>query len=172
MPYRIVKGDLLEAKTEYIVQQNCCTAVRAHGLSKAIATKWPEINPYKDRKVYKNNWCVAEDRPEPGSIHVYEFEESDSLKGVICAFAQVSHSKPGTYDDPLGLVKNDSAKDRKQYFAECLEGILELKPKSVGFPYKIGCGLAGGHWPSYEKIIKDWSEKNPSIDVVVYQIDR
>ena len=81
MPYRIVKGDLLEATTEYIMQQNCCTAVRAHGLSKAIAAKWPEVNPYKERRAHKGNWAVKEDRPEPGSILVYEFEEGSGATG-------------------------------------------------------------------------------------------
>ncbi len=170
MPYQVVKGDLLEADVDYIVQQNCCTAVKAAGLSKAIATKWPQVNPYKERKAYKNNWAVAEDRPEPGSILVYEFE-NENLKGVVCAFAQVSHSKPGVYNDPLGFVKEDSAKDRQRYFKECLDAIVELKPKSVGFPYKIGCGLAGGSWSVYEKILQSWSQENPSISVLVYQIE-
>lgn len=87
MPYTVIQGNLLEADTEYIVQQNCCTAVRAHGLSQIIANKWPEINPYKDRKSFKGNWSIAKDRPEPGSILVYEFEDPNTIKGVICAFA-------------------------------------------------------------------------------------
>ena len=150
MPYKITEGDLLKASTEYIVQQNCCTAVRAHGLSEIIASKWSEVNPYKDRKKYKGNWAVKEDRPEPGTIMVYELvypeQREDQLKGVICAFAQYCHGKPGIYKDPLGLDKKDKSTDRIGYFRECIETITELNPKSVGFPYRIGCGLAGGDW--------------------------
>ena len=172
MPYKVITGNLLEATTEYIVQQNCCTALKAKGLSEAIATKWPGVDTYKDRKRYKGNWAVKEDRPEPGTIEVYTFDPpSTFLKGVISAFAQVCHGKPGVYKDPLGLDTKDSASDRQTYFTECLEAIATLEPKSVGFPYKIGCGLAGGSWTIYEKILKTWSQKNPTIDVVVYKMD-
>ena len=161
MMYSIVKGDLLCASTEYIVQQNCCTALKPFGLSEAISKKWPEVNPYKERKQYKGNWSVKEDRPNPGSIYVYTFEEPllTGLKGVICAFAQYTHGKPGKYKDPLGLDTDDSFIDRIEYFKECLEAIATLQPKSVGFPFKIGCGLAGGSWTVYEKIIQDWCKR-------------
>ena len=173
---RYIIGDLLEADTEYIVQQNCCTALRAHGLSETIAKKWPYVNPYKDRRKYKGNWAVLEDRPQPGSIMIYEFDpqQDSGLKGVICAFAQVSHSQPRRYKDPLEMDEKlgDDFIDRIRYFSECLEAIstIEPKPKSVGFPYKIGCGLAGGNWTKYEYLIKKWSEKNSDIDVCIYRL--
>ncbi len=173
MPYKIVKGDLLNADTEYIVQQNCCTSTKTSGLSEAIAKKFPGANIYEDRRTYKGNWAVLEDRPEPGTIFLFEFENSKEgeLKGIICAFAQYTHGKPGMLQDPLGADVKDSAKDRQGYFQSCLEQILLLEPKSVGFPYKIGCGLAGGSWSIYEKMIRDWSVKNPKIDVVIYQLE-
>ncbi len=173
---RYIEGDLLEADTEYIVQQNCCTALKARGLSEAITKKWPVVNPYKDRRRYKGNWAVLEDRPNPGSLLIYEFgpKPETGLKGVICAFAQVGHGMPGRYKDPLEMDEKlgDSLIDRIRYFSECLESIstIEPKPKSVGFPYKIGCGLAGGNWTKYEHLIQKWSEKNPSIDVRIYRL--
>jgi O-acetyl-ADP-ribose deacetylase (regulator of RNase III) len=163
MPYSIVNGNLLDATADYIVQQCCCTALKPSGLSKAIADKWPEANPYKNRRRYKYNWAVAEDRPQPGTIATYG--------RVVCAFAQVCQGKPGAYKDPLGLDQNDSAANRADYFAKCLEAILDLKPASVAFPYKIGCGLAGGSWHIYEDIIKKWSDKNPSIQVTLYKLE-
>lgn len=175
MPCRIVKGDLLKADTEYIIQQTCCTAIKAHGLSEHIAAKWPQINPYKERKKLKGNWSVAEDRPEPGSILIYEFDvpKITGLKGVICAFAQYCHGRPHIYKDPLELDEKfgDNPVDRIRYFKECLEGIASLNPKSVGFPYKIGSGLAGGSWIKYEKLIQDWSDLHPDIDVRIYKLE-
>jgi hypothetical protein len=47
---------------------------------------------------------------------------------------------------------------------------IGLKPESVGFPYKIGCGLAGGDWKLYESEIKRWSIEN-SIHVKVYKLE-
>ncbi len=171
MPLTILSGNLLEATTEYIVQQNCCTACKAEGLSAAIATKWPKANPYQTRRRLKGNWCVLADRPSPGSILVYELDSSNPIKGIICAFAQVCHGKPGMLKDPLGNGIPDSSVDRQTYFKECLEAIATLEPKSVGFPYKIGCGLAGGSWVAYEKILREWSQKYPSINIILYKMD-
>ncbi len=174
MPYSIVQGDLLNANTEYIVQQTNCTAIKPHGLSEMISSKWMQINPYKERRKLRNNWAIAEDRPEPGTILVYEFDIPiiTGLKGVICAFAQYSHGKSHTYKDPLGFDEKygDDSIHRIQYFNECLEAIASLHPKSVGFPYKIGCGLAGGSWIKYEKLIRNWSDSNPEIDVRIYKL--
>lgn len=171
MAYTLIQGNLLDADTEYIVQQNCCTAIKASGLSQNISNKWDHINPYKNRKNFKRNWSVAEDRSTPGSITVYQIDDDKPLKGVICAFAQYCHGKPGSYKDPLNININDSADDRLNYFIQCLNSIKDLNPKSVGFPYKIGCGLAGGSWSLYDKIIKKWALENPNIIVKVYKLD-
>lgn len=172
MPITHITGDLLEATTEYIVQQTCCTALRAHGLSETIAKRWPTVNPYAERRVYRGNWSVPADRPEPGSITLYEFESplSSGLRGVICAFGQYCHGRPGKYSDPLGLDKGiDTPAHREKYFELCLEAIATLEPKSVGIPYRIGSGLAGGDWDIYYGMIQRWSESHPEIEVVIYK---
>jgi hypothetical protein len=173
--YTLVIGDLLEADTEYIVQQNCCTATRVHGLSEIIAKKWPAINPYIIRKPLRGNWAVAEDRPEPGTIMVFPLASTDSkngIKGVICAFGQYCHGKPNVYKDPLGLDSKDSRVDREEYFKQCLEAISKITPtpKSVGFPFKIGSNLAGGSWIHYERMIRVWAESHPEITVKIYRL--
>lgn len=176
MPLEFISGNLLEAETEFIVQQCCCTAIKSHGLSADIASKWSDVNPYKSRRQYFRNWAIEDDRPIPGSIEIYEFETHDSYKywpkGVICAFAQYNHGKSGKYIDPLKLDKKygDSPDNRIQYFKDCLDLIASQKIKSIGFPYKIGCGLAGGCWEKYLSIIKKWSNDNPEIKVYIYKL--
>ena len=167
MPYSFVTGDLLESDCEYIAQQNCCTAVRAHGLSALISTEFPEVNPYSCRKVYRGNWSTAETRGVPGTIQVYRGVTDYS---IICMFAQYNHGKPGVYKDPLGLDTHDTPADRMGYFRKCLEEISKLSPKSVGFPFKIGSGLAGGSWLLYERMIRQWSTENPEIIVKIYRL--
>lgn len=47
-------------------------------------------------------------------------------------------------------------------FEKCVSAIKLYAEKynySVGFPYKIGCGLAGGDWEIVLKIIKKYFEK-------------
>lgn len=172
MPLNYIEGDLLEAEVDFIVQQNCCTAVKAHGLSETIAIKWPSVNPYKDRRKFKGNWAIVEDRPLPGTIEIYEFDKPSPMGGVICAFAQYNHGRSGRFHDPLELDKKygDDPIDRIRYFKSCLDVIAGENPQSIGLPYKIGCGLSGGSWTKYESIIEQWSTENPDIDITIYKL--
>lgn len=158
----VKEANLLEATEEYIVQQNCCTAIRAQGLSAAIAAKWPECNPYSSRKPFapRLNWAADPDRDTPGTIRI--------LGGrVICAFAQYKH---GSGKDPSSIVYPDDKESRCVYFQQCLEKIAELAPKSLAFPYGIGCGLAGGNWSVYSAMINDFAQKYPNISIVLYRL--
>lgn len=160
------QGDLLNSAEEYIVQQCCCTALKAHGLSATIAERWNSINPYIHRRRLRYNWAKVEDRPIPGSIQVLKQDD----RSVICLFGQYIHGKPGVYKDPASTGIPDTYEDRFRYFQEGLEHITELRPRSVAFPYKIGCGLAGGDWKKYKQALEDWAKRNPSIHVVVYKL--
>ena len=179
MPYTIVRGNLLDSTEQFIVQQTCCTAIKPHGLSACIAAKWPSCNPYSSRRKAKGNWAIADDRPTPGTIQLMD-TDTDKGTTVICAFAQYCHGKPGVYKhkDPLGLPHTDSLEDRFRYFQDCLlqiSTLLQTKPtdtkqQTIAFPYRIGCGLAGGSWPRYEAELKAWSDANPAFDVKLYQL--
>lgn len=169
MSYRIVTGDLFNANVDFIVQQTCCTAMIPKGLSKAVSDKYPHINPYSCRKRFKYNWATQETRSDPGSIEYFPTPDS-TFKGVICLYAQYTHGKPGVYKDPLNIDVPDTSLDRLEYLEKCLEELyIKHTPKSVGIPFKMGCGLAGGHWPTYENIIRKWSDKY-SVDVTVFRI--
>jgi hypothetical protein len=160
-----INEDLLNSTEEYILQQNCCTSIKVQGLSEAIAKKWPEANPYKSRIRLQGNWATLESRPKPGSIEVL-----GNTRKIACLFAQYSHGKPNTLKDPSGIVIDDTFKSRLNWFKECLEKVAELKPKSIAIPYKIGCGLAGGSWTSYYKALQEFSQKYPSIKIVIYRL--
>ena len=177
-----VSGDLLTADTEYIVQQmNCCTT-NSCGLAAVIAEKWPSINPYASRIRLTGNWATAETRAEPGTISVYPVpvpppqtaQAQQAPSFVVCVFAQVFHGRPGAYNkkDPLQIKLDDGPDDRLAYFRQCLVKIADIKPKpkSVGFPFRIGCGLAGGNWVYYSNAIRDWSALHPDITVKIYRL--
>lgn len=166
MPIQHIKGDLLSSKSQYIVQQTCCTAIKAHGLSDAIAQKWPSINPYTSRKRLFRNWATLESRDCPGTIKVYENSDGPN---VICAFGQYTHGKPG-HEDPAKQPVVDDATSRLLYFKQCLDRISDLKPVSVSFPFRIGCGLAGGNWKLYSAALESWALVNPDISVSIYTL--
>jgi hypothetical protein len=74
------------------------------------------------------------------------------------------------------IVPAETKERRIVWFQECLDKFkLELDEKGmnredvqIGFPYGIGCGLAGGDWTVYSKMISDW-EKEIKCQVVVYK---
>lgn len=166
----IKEQNLLSATEDYIVQQNCCTGCRPHGLSQVLVTAFPYANPYCNRKPMKKggNTAIEQDRDTPGTVKI--LGNGIEQRYVACLFAQFAMGKPGNYNS-FGIP--DSAKDREKYFAECLECLANQIPPtaSVAFPYKIGCGLAGGNWSRYENILREWISRHPKLRCVIYKID-
>ena len=155
---KIVKGDLINAREEYICQQTNCVSVNAHGLSETIRIELG-VDPYSQRRSLNGrNHAIPEDCDIPGTIKIYS--------NVICMFAQYGMGKPYKYGNKV----EDSYKKRLLWFKTCLFEIGKLKPKSLAFPYKIGCGLAGGNWDDYFASLKYFSEYF-KIEVVLYKID-
>ena len=53
-----------------------------------------------------------------------------------------------------GEPKYESYEQRLNWFKSCIDKISKIPDlKQVAFPYGIGCGLAGGRWEDYEKLI-------------------
>jgi hypothetical protein len=160
----IITGDLLLATENFIVQQGCCTACRPHGLSKAIAEKFPHANPYKCRTPMKKggNTANSETRDKPGTCKI--------MGNVVVLFGQYAMGKPGIYNS---FDVPDSAKDRLQYFKSSLDDLATKIPldTSLAFPYKIGCGLAGGKWLDYLQMIEEFHMKNPSLKIKIYKLE-
>ena len=59
------------------------------------------------------------------------------------------------------LILHQMSSNKKQIAT--IDGI-----KSVAFPAKIGCGLAGGDWLTYLRLIRRFAIDNPHITVAVY----
>ncbi len=159
---QIKKGNLINATEQYIVQQCCITAVKPHGLSATIARRFPSACPYARRRPIsaKRNFAVHKDQPQPGTIIVL------GRRPVISLFGQVEMGRPGAYN--RGVDIPDSSEDRIGYFKAGLAEIAKLEPKSLAFPFRIGCGLAGGHWPTYQKVLEDFAAQMPTTRVVLY----
>lgn len=163
------QGDLLTASEDYIVQQCCCTACRPHGLSDAIASAFPHGNAYALRKPVapRRNTAREEDRPEPGTSLI--LGNGTSQRYIVCLFGQMAMGKPGRYE---AFGTSDSAEDRELYFQQSLEHLSTQIPAkcSLAFPYKIGCGLAGGDWNKYKTMLKKWEQQNMGYTVVLYKL--
>jgi hypothetical protein len=164
-----IEGNLLQATEDYIVQQCCCTACRPHGLSESIANEFSHGNLYSLRKPIapRKNTARAEDRGIPGTSII--LGDGKSHRFIACLLGQYAMGKPGKYDS-FGIP--DSKQDRERYFQESLEHLSSQIPEScsLAFPYQIGCGLAGGDWTVYKKILDTWAKKHPMYKVVLYKL--
>ena len=89
MGVKIVDGDLLKAKdVDVIVHQVNCLCIKAHGLSKQIAERFPWGDIYSTRRGEGNrNLAVREDRGIPGTIKLLKSPEP-LQPDVVCFLSQ------------------------------------------------------------------------------------
>ncbi len=150
---KLIEGDLLEANEQYIAHQtNCVTVGKAAGLAEKIFNKYPYSDVYTSRV----------DNSSPGSISIH----GDGVKSryIINMYAQYY---PGKFNN---LFEKDTQQQREGYFLQSLEEISRISNiKSIAMPYEIGCGLAGGKWESYLNMLQDFADKNPNINLSLYQ---
>lgn len=173
MPLTTKHENILAATEDYIVHQCCCTACKPHGLSATLAAAFPHSAIYALRRPIKpgSNFAVKEDRPKPGTTLIVG--NGTTERYVAAIFGQAAMGKPGHYNS--GGVA-DSALDRQKYFQEGLADLAKQissrqQAATIAFPYKIGCGLAGGDWKIYSQLLESWAAEHPEFKVVLYRLE-
>jgi O-acetyl-ADP-ribose deacetylase (regulator of RNase III) len=151
----IISGDILFAKEKYIAHQCNCVSKNAGGVAWAIFDKYPYSNVYANRI-------------EPSKMGTIDIRGNDiDQRYIINMFAQYM---PGTPIDSTSIF--DSANIREKSFYHCLLRIVKIPDlHSIAFPYKIGCGLAGGNWTNYLGNLNNFSEHKQNVRVVIYKRD-
>jgi O-acetyl-ADP-ribose deacetylase (regulator of RNase III) len=155
----IITGDLLEAKEKYICHQtNCISTNGASGIAKAIFDKYPYANCYSSRT----------ETSKPGAIDIRGNGQDQIM--IINLHAQYYPGKPKYPHSTL-----DGIEIREKYFHKCLLRIAKIENlQSIAFPWRIGCGLAGGIWEHYLGTLTNFAhyvEKSQGAKVVIYRID-
>ena len=146
----IINDDILNAKESYICHQCNCVTKTSHGLSKSISNKYTWADVYKIRS--KNE----QQSDQPGTI--IEFEHPiypNNFHKVLCFISQIGPKKPNTYKKLYLNTYSDTYQNRKKWFQECLYILDEKNYKTIAMPYGIGCGLAGGKWDEYVKMLEE-----------------
>lgn len=157
--FNLIHGNLLESEEEVIAHQtNCVIKGEGAGLYRFLIKKYPYAHVYSRR--YKDG--------TPGEITI-DFPQS--MEGPIVIGIQGQYNV-GVSGDHNGI---DTHENREKWFAECLEKIDEFMTRngytSIGFPYMIGCGLAGGVWKNYERMLNSLAEKGKDVyKVNVYKL--
>ena len=178
-------GDITNwTETDAIVHQCNCLTVKAHGLSAQIAKKYPWGDVYRFRRCQRfRNLAIPADRKEPGTIQILRNPGLDVVKNsngesrlvpkkpdVIALYAQWDFGKGGGYQRILSHHR-DTPQERERWFAQCLEELGKCDHyQNLTFPYKIGCGLAGGNWDHYLTMIRDFAVKYKKHVTLLYPI--
>ena len=141
----VIDGDLVKAKDIDIFVHQCnCFATMGAGIARQIATAYPEVKE-ADRQNFKKKGAYG----QLGTIlPVYCHD------GRVCMtmYSQFHYGK-GKQTDYEALSK---CLRELTWFAKDCPG------KTIGFPYGIGCGLAGGDWNVVEKMLREFSENIPN----------
>jgi hypothetical protein len=160
-----VDGDVLDRPV--IVHQTNCLTVRPHGLSAAVAARFPWADVYGERQAQgRQNLAVPEDRGRPGTIEV----RTDGDTTVISLMGQWDYGLPTL--KPLGRPTGhtDTAASRIGWFRDGLAEIEALDLPCVAFPHGVGCGLAGGDWELYRVEIEELARRAPSTAVSIVRL--
>ena len=147
MSIAIAKGDLLDMNDDFIGHQCNCVTRNARGLAESIFTKYPYANDYhRERKV--------------GTYHIHG-NGSRGQRWVVNLFGQY---RPG--DSPI------EREQRITWLRTALESFLHHvshRKVTLGLPYLIGCGLAGGDWNVYYAMLQELASHYPNVKITLYQ---
>ena len=156
-------GDLLQSGADYIVHQTNCVNIHgeAWGIARSIFDRWPHANIYNEEN------CFA--RAGTTIIVASTKDQNTSRPFIVNVFGQRYCGKPR---------QSEPAYRREQWFKAGLADFREqlrehqslhssVSPVKIAFPYGIGCGLAGGAWQEYRRIIEEFAEECKRLDFQV-----
>lgn len=139
------KGDLLKSMCNFICHQvNCNPGVMGAGIAKQIKDVFPEVY-----SAYKK---ALNEKGSEGCFGTVLFVPVTHEITVANMFSQFD-----VY--PRNVVHTDY-----DAFRKCCNSIKQLvfnlwgtgtSNCRIGFPYKIGCGLAGGDWSIISQILEE-----------------
>ena len=141
-----ITGDLVKDNSIDIFCHQCnCFGRMGSGIAKQIANKYPEVS-----EADKRNFAALGAYGQFGKILPVECHD-----GRICVnmYSQFTYGK--------GKRQTDYEK-----FEECLRKLKtflkDYPGKKIGFPYGIGCGLAGGDWTIVSGLIEEFAKSVPN----------
>ena len=135
----IHEGDLLASNCEVICHQTNCMGAMGGGIARVIRDTYPEA------------YYALKQRFERGAAFVGEVDFVPTIRN---GFLRCIVNCYGEYDYlPIGAVHTDY-----EALKVCFKKIKKEfsgRNYTIGFPYKMGCGLAGGDWNIVYKLIED-----------------
>jgi hypothetical protein len=173
-----VQENLLNAREQYIAHQSPCRGEFTNpglcdqqqpavykGISADIVRKYPHCDVFSMSKQQRLNIC------KPGSIYVSGHPTAKTCNDERQVVTLYGQNYPGIVEQGSGLAHDPmlTSEKRQQWFAACLEKVARIKGlRSIAFPYRVGCGNAGGNWMWYQQQLEKLALRLSTVRVVVY----
>lgn len=143
------KGNLLESNCDIICHQVNCQRAMGRGIAGQIRQKWPKVYEdycYNIDYMYGNGLA----RYSSDLLGMITWTELEDNKYIMNLFSQDEY------------YPRDKCHTNYEAFARCCKALknfiteynLDKSKTIIGFPHKIGCGLAGGNWDIVSTIIE------------------
>lgn len=152
-----IKGDLLTEKCDIICHQVNCVGVMGAGIAAQIKYKWKNV--FDTYKTICNIPSNSEDLL--GDCQIVKVDDAN-ISYVANLFGQNLIGRNGVMTNYEAL---------EQAMRSVVEFAAENYPNGciVGFPYKIGCGIAGGDWEIVKSLIERiFQDTNINIKIVEF----
>lgn len=146
------KGNLLDSGCEIIAHQVNLCGVFGGGLAKQIAQKYPKCEEYYANYVYEQPIEII--NKLLGTIDYYI---SGDEKFVIA----------NCFSQEENLNTNYNA--IKECFRKIKSFAKGMKYKTIGVPFKYGCGIAKGDWDKVLSIFKELFDES-EIDFQIWEL--
>lgn len=144
-------GDIVKGKYDIFCHQVNCQGVMGAGLALQIRRHYPEV--YSDYVRVCSTTCAL--------LGTNIYKPTKDSRVCVSMFAQYGHGTGKCYTD-------------YKAFQSCLDSIAReiccIDPdgkETIAFPYRIGCGLAGGDWHIIESMLEDFSNKVKNKVIIV-----
>ncbi len=156
-----VDGDLLDFPSEINVIATCCNcqAIFGAGIALQIKNRYPQA--YQADKDY-HALCIEDEKTQLGT---YSAAVLDNGKIIINLYGQDGYGTAtrqlnyeAIYRAMETVARNMAKNSHKQY--------------ALGFPYLMGCGLAGGDFSIVEAMIKVIFEPIANIQVIIVKYNK
>jgi len=152
---KVITDDLLTTDIQYIAHQCNCISKKSAHLAKSMFEEFPYADVYTGRTI-------------PDTLGTIKIRgNGKDQRYIINMFGQYF---PGNVKYPN--CTKDNYILRQNAFKSCLTKIGAIENlKEIAFPYKIGCGAAGGDWTIYNIFLEEFANKVfPFVDVYVIKL--
>lgn len=152
-----INGNLLTEKCDIICHQVNCLGVMGAGIAAQIKEKWDNVF-----ELYHNICTIPKNSEELlGDCQIVKVNDTN-ISYVANLFGQNLIGRKGTLTNYTAL---------EEAMRSVAEFANETYPNGcvVGFPYKIGCGIASGDWDIVFRIIENvFKNTNITVKIVEY----